>query len=274
MIFDQLDALRWLNRSTSTALDVCKEMLRQVAYINARENGHISCIFSIRAIDFETDPGLQNLLLQEGQKKEELLNWSTVTVNLLSESRLQELLGKDVYNALSLRLRRLLQTPAYLYIWSRLIDSSKNSIQDLQQLMEMWWDEVEQHCIDNTLSNEQITCCRDEIVATMQQKERLSLPIGLFNHRIIDRFVSNGVLNLENSSISFLHQSFYDFFLVNKQLNAIYHENKLLPMLLPPPDQQTPHLHYLLLMILQYLCDSDLTEFLAQSRALLESNQV
>lgn len=62
LILDQLDSLRWTSTHSASALDVCKEMIRQAEEINKNHGGQISILMVSRTFDLETDPGLQSLL--------------------------------------------------------------------------------------------------------------------------------------------------------------------------------------------------------------------
>ena len=95
LIFDQMDALRWTNSRTSTMLDVCKTMIRQIQQFNSHEGGKIVCIFAVRTFDFETDPGLRNLLKPSLEKDEGWIQWQKITVGPLPEEEVQRITGTN-----------------------------------------------------------------------------------------------------------------------------------------------------------------------------------
>lgn len=61
IIFDQLDAIRWTNTHSSTAIDVCKEMIRQVEQLNLERKNNISIVFVCRTYDYENDKSIKSL---------------------------------------------------------------------------------------------------------------------------------------------------------------------------------------------------------------------
>lgn len=272
LIFDQLDALRWINTGTSKSLDICKEMIRQAKRLNDLERGKISLVFVTRTFDYETDPGLRGLFVSDNKSS---LYWETIKVGPLSEEEVENLVG-DEYASMSSRLRILLQTPSNLYVWERLDTESRNSVKNLRQLMERWWQQTKESCKKRGLSANQIDNCRDRLVSIMQSREELFLPAFLFQdeHQEIDALISQGLLLKEGEKISFVHQSFFDFFSVKKIIDDIYEKEKHLPELFPDRDKQTPDVRYQLLMSLQYLCDADLRTFLTECQQLLESPNI
>ena len=272
LIFDQLDALRWTNAGTSKALDICKEMIQQAEQLNCCENGKIRFVFVARTFDYETDPGLRNLFEKNEKNK---IQWQTIKVDLLSEEEMMNLLG-DLYGLLSPRLRTLLRTPSNLYVWERIDTDSKNSITNLRQLMEHWWEETKTDCKEKGFSPERIDNCRDRLVSIMQAKEQLSLPNLLFESESqeIEALSSQGLLSESEEKISFVHQSFFDFFSVKRLLDKIYEDGKHLPELISDRDKQTPDVRYQLLMLLQYLYDVDQSAFLTECQNLLESPDI
>ena len=272
LIFDQLDALRWINTGTSKSLDICKEMIRQAERLNCLEGGKISLVFVTRTFDYETDPGLRGLF---DNNEESAIHWETVRVGSLSEEEVKSLVG-DEYLSMTPRLRTLLQTPSNIYVWERIDTESRNSIKSLRQLMEAWWEQTKKACKERGLSVNQIDRCRDRIVSIMQSREELSLPLLLFQdeYQEIDALTSQGLLIKGREKISFVHQSFFDFFSVKKLLDEIYVNAKHLTELFPDRDRQTPDIRYQLLMLLQYLCEADLRVFLAECRLLLESANI
>lgn len=58
LILDQLDAIRWTSMHSANALDVCKEMVRQVSSFR-RDNRNISIVISCRTFDLENDPEIR-----------------------------------------------------------------------------------------------------------------------------------------------------------------------------------------------------------------------
>ncbi len=270
LIFDQLDSLRWANKSSSIALEVCKEMIRQANHINQFQGGQISCIFVVRSFDYETDPTIHNLFENE---KEGGRQWEKITVDLLSPENVERIIGSS-YKSLTPRLQSLLQTPSNLYIWDRLTAEAKPLISSFQQLMRKWWEQVKKNCIEVGFSSDKIDACRDNIISIMQKRAALSLPATAFHdeYEIINALASQGVLQITSNSISFVHQSFFDFFSVEQYIDRIYTGDQHLPDIFNNPDKQTPDIRYQFLMLLQTLADEDLSTFSVEAESVLNAS--
>lgn len=273
LIFDQLDALRWTNYRTSTMLDVCKGMLRQVLHFNQWENGKICCVFVVRTIDRETDPGLQKLLSNHSEISTSGFQWETVKIGILLEEEVQKIAG-EAYTLFSPRLRNLLRTPSALYVWTLIKDMSRNTIQTLRQLMDMWWREILEYCEGNGLESERLNRCRREIVSHMRKNEELSVPILLIqDKKAAVALISCGMLAEVNESVCFVHQSFLDFFLVEDYLQKLYSGQEITELFCDR-DRQTPDVRYQFLMLLQYLLEVDKKRFLQECRHILRSENI
>lgn len=269
LIFDQLDSLRWANKSSSIALEVCKEMIRQANYINQFLGGQISCIFVVRSFDYETDPTIHNLFEND---KETGIHWEKITVDLLSPENVKRIVGSS-YSSLTSRLQLLLQTPSNLYMWDRLTAEAKPLISSFQQLMRKWWEQVKKNCVEAGFSSDIIDACRDRIISIMQKREALSLPVTAFHneYEIINALASQGVLQMTSNSISFVHQSFFDYFSVEQYIDNIYTNDQHLPDIFNNLDKQTPDIRYQFLMLLQTLADEDLSTFLVEAESILHA---
>ncbi len=273
LIFDQLDALRWTNYRTSTMLDVCKEMLRQALHFNQWENDKICCVFVVRTIDRETDPGLQQLLSNHSEISTSGFQWETVKIGILSEEEVQKVAG-EAYPLLSPRLRNLLRTPSALYVWTLIKDVSRNTIQTLRQLMDNWWREIQEYCEGNGLESERLNRCRREIVSHMRKNEELSVPMLLIQDRkAAEALISCGMLAETSESVCFVHQSFLDFFLVEDYLRKLYSGQEITELFCDR-DRQTPDIRYQFLMLLQYLLEVDGKRFLQECRHILRSENI
>ncbi len=272
LILDQLDSLRWTSNHSARALDVCKEMLTQAEAINNNEGGKISIIFVTRTFDLENDKGLQLLF---DNKNSDVFIWKKICVDLLSNKNVQDIIGED-YPKLSNRLKILLQTPSSLFVWSRLDKREKtNSITSVYQLMDAWWNQVLANSEFNGVPQHDVQLCKDDIVAKMSENTIFSLPIYLYSdsQKIIDLFVSAGLMIKNQNTISFTHQSFLDYFIACGTMREIFAGKELFE-LIGGDENQTPNLRYRLLTVLQGLLDSDAAMFLKQSKGLLKAKTV
>lgn len=272
IIFDQLDSLRWMNGAANGALDVCKQMIRQAGYLNKYQGGHINFVFAVRKFDYETDLGIRGLFENQGDSQ---IEWTKAEVGLLSEEAVRAIVG-DSYSTLSAKLRDILRTPSSLYVWMGLDDRNKNQISSLRQLIEKWWQEVREKCRACGVNEERIDQCRGKLVLAMRRMERLVLPYSVVADysREVDLLTSFGVFSKADRRISFVHQSFFDYFSINKQIDEIYMEGRHLPDFYPQKDKQTLDACYQLLMLFQYMMDTDTHTFLDECKCLLQSDNI
>lgn len=274
LILDQLDSLRWTNRHSSAALDVCKEMILQASDLNRHENAHISIILASRTIDYENDPGLQ--ALTKVPREESAPRWERCTVGALSDETVSRIVGQP-WETMSPRMRHMLHTASSLYVWTKLdIAHQSNNISSLYQLMGNWWSQIMAACREQGLPGGDIEKCRDKLVQGMEKNSTLVLPAPLFadDRPYIDALVSNGLLTCQGETVSFLHQSFLDYFVVADVLKRLYFGDEKLVEILGMPDTQLPTLRYRLLMALQGLLDSMPDRFVQESKMILSSEHV
>lgn len=118
MILDQLDAIRWTNNHSSTALEVCKEMIAEVNNINKERDRKITLVFICRTFDFQNDNGIKQLFSKRNTNYKED-TWKEIIMSDLDNDSVKEVVG-ETYNNLSTKLKILLKTPSNLYIWSNL----------------------------------------------------------------------------------------------------------------------------------------------------------
>jgi hypothetical protein len=100
------------------------------------------------------------------------------------------------------------------------------------------------------------------------------MPILLFpDQRPIDALISCGMLRKVEKTVCFCHQSFLDYSLVVDNLNQIF-QGERLSALIGGMDRQTPDVRYQLLMLMQYLSETDEGKFLEACRDLLEAPNI
>lgn len=275
LILDQLDALRWTNNHSSSALDVCKELFFQARSVNLTFGSSVSILVASRTFDLENDKGLNRLF--DLSNSPDNLKWDKISVSLFKTEQIIQIIGEK-YNQLSPRLQKLLLTPSSLYVWSKLEESSqKNKISSVFELMGTWWKQIQQACVNNGLTLGNIIACKNKIVMLMENSSIFSLPRVLFPDELseIDLFISSGLLsnNSASKSISFTHQSFLDYFVTADFLQKIYTGTNLTD-LIGERNNQTPLIRYRLLGILQCLIESNLDLFIKQCNLLLEASSV
>ena len=272
LILDQLDALRWTSVHSSTALEVCKELISQIVATNKYQGGRLSIVFASRTFDLENDSGLQRLFIGEAISE---IQCSKICVDVFSEAEVVQIIG-NIYNGLSPKLKRLLRTPSSLYVWTKLAPDKRNAnIVSVRELMNEWWKQIQSFCLANGSTQTDIIRCRERIVSFMESQSAFSLSESLFADysKIISLFKSCGMLSDNSNSISFAHQSFLDYFVSLTMLEGLY-SGKTIIELMEPYEKQTPNVRYRLLTVLQELIDTDQDMFVNQARLILVSSDI
>ena len=275
LILDQLDALRWTALHSSTALDICKEMIEQVRAINKHASGHISVVFSVRTFDYENDAGIQSLFNEEDQEERDS-SWSEINVGSLTDDEVKQIVG-DEYDKLTGRVKELIRVPSSLYVWLKL-DSKRrsNQITSSQEMVRSWWSQIQDNYAAAGHNGDSLASCIDELVAAISNSASFSLPHTMFpkyTHEI--KFLAScGVLRLENNTVSFVHQSFLDSFLLANDLNAIFTGRQDLLSLVLSWGTQMPMFRYRLSALFQNIAETNQALFSKQAKDLLGSDQI
>lgn len=272
LILDQLDSLRWTNQHSTSALEICKELISQVNLLNKEENGHISILFISRTFDLENDAGLRTLF---ASKEKEPSSWNKIQISTLSREDVQNILGSE-YNNLSAKLQHLLLTPSSLYIWTQLNNHVTAQASTTPfDLMEKWWQQIQSYCTALHLDVNRVTAVKNSIVKRMENSSVLALPEQLYADSGIElnALISNGLLIKTGNKISFTHQSFLDYFAVSDMLTEIYDGKNILEVI-GDANEQTPTLRYRILRILQNILTSSEDLFITISEQILTSSNV
>jgi hypothetical protein len=274
LILDQLDAIRWTNNHSSTALEVCKEMIAEVTNINKDRDKKISIVFVCRTFDFQNDTGIKQLF--KSNETNERIEWKEILISELDDESVKRIVGVT-YNDLTLKLRTLLKSPSNLYIWSNLEENSKkNPYKSSSDLIEQWWQQISINSEKLGISYSDLNELKDTIVRYIDNLGRLMIPIHLVSNCskvAIEHLLSNGLLISEKKSIGFVHQSFFDYFLVEKMIQQKFNGDSI-TSILGPMSKQTPSKRYQLQMLLEYLQEYDMDYFVGIGLELIRSENV
>jgi hypothetical protein len=101
LILDQLDSLRWTSTHSANALEVCKELVREVKLLK-RNGHHISVVLSCRTFDLQHDPEIKTWLKQNGTQKT-----LEIKVSNLPESNVKKVVSKHADYSLIIKLREI-----------------------------------------------------------------------------------------------------------------------------------------------------------------------
>lgn len=275
IILDQLDAIRWTNNHTQAALEVCKEMIKEVTYLNRSRQKNISIIFVCRTFDFENDRGIKSMFPRNEQNSDNIL-WKDIIVGDLSDDNVK-LIVRAKYDQLSVKLKSLLRVPNNLYIWTNLDENRRINIYiSSSDLIKQWWDQLCYNCELKGISITILTILKDTIVNNIDKTGKLIIPRRLLDGcsiLAIEQLLSNGLLLSSQIGIGFVHQSFYDYFSVEKMLNLAY-EGCSITNIVGPRSKQTPVKRYQLQMFFENLYNEDQNLFIGLGIELIENPDI
>ena len=273
LILDQLDALRWTALHSSIALDVCKEMIAQARGINENTDGRVSVVFSVRTFDYENDIGIQSLFRDEAKEESP---WTVINVNSLTDDEVIQIVGEE-YKHLPGRVKELIHTPSSLYVWLKL-DSGKrmNQIESSQDMVLSWWRQIQDNYAAMGYNQASLSECISEIVTTISDSSSFVLPQSMFLRytREMDYLASGGMLIVKENTVSFVHQSFLDSFLLEKDLKAIFSRSHNMLSLVLSWGIQIPMYRYRLSALFQNVAESNQSLFACQAKDFLESERI
>lgn len=272
LILDQLDALRWTSTHSPTAFAVCKELISEVQLANKEHGAKISIMFVTRSFDYKSDARIKELFSAD---KEQTGVWEEITVDMLSDAEVAEVVGKQ-YAPLAQKVKEILRNPASLYVWTQLDEvRHKQVITSANELLYQWWDQILERCNLRTINREEVDEFIQGIARQMSNMGSFSLPRKSFvaKEPIIAALVSEGLLVDNATKVTFMHQTYLDYFVVNGYLNQVLNGTSVTDII-GDRDQQTPNLRYRFLVLLQELCEYDETIFVKQCKEILDSDNV
>ena len=278
LILDQLDAIRWTTQNSRTALEVCKEMIRQAENINREGNGNqISIIFVCRTIDIETDSGIK-FLFQSDKDDDAKIEWNKVEIGDLSEKIVKDITGK-AFEAFTPRFIEFLKTINNLAIWCRLDENRKNiQYASAFAMIKDYWEQFQEEAENIGIPNSEIVFLKLSLMNAMISQSTLTIresKIGNCSLRARKFALSKGIIVKANSDklISFVHQSFFDVFCVEVMYDKI-DEGIPIGEVLVEAGEQNPALRYRLQMLLQAIAENSQQQLVKCGEALLEDNEV
>jgi len=274
LILDQLDAIRWTNIHNRTAIDVCRELIREAKNINYDETTSLSILLVCRTFDYENDSTIKSLFHKDNPHEN---IWKEIKVAYLDEDIVKKLTA-PYYANFSSRLKQLLRIPNNLFIWSKLDDGHKSlSYASTVDLIKGLWNQLCEKCEQHGIPYTEINGLKLTLVDKITETKKQSVPDFLmqtFPPVAVNFAISQGILLRTENTISFTHQSFYDYFLVEKLLSNYYERNHSIEDILGPLPEQTPARRYQFQMFLQILLDTNVESFLQCGKKILESSNV
>ena len=274
IILDQLDALRWTQAHSRDALLVCAQIINQVEKLNLEREDKISVVFVCRTYDLENDNNIKSLFKNE-DRREDLIQWRKVQVHDLDEKIVKTIVEKR-YDQLTGKLKEILRIPSNLYIWQKL-DPSKEYAEcsTASHLVSKWWGLLSAKCFAFGLSEADLNQTKEEIVTMLEKSGRIFTPLNILkvNPSSLDFLSSNAFLVIQNSKVSFAHQSILDCFLADKMLKR-YYDGEEIVYIIGSKEKQTPGKRYQVQMFMQSLSEFDSQDFLDAGQKMFEAEQI
>lgn len=275
LILDQLDALRWTQANSSEALQVCMELITQTKQVNKGRDKKISIVFVCRSYDLKNDNNIKALFKVDSPGKDEENEWENVSIQLLNEETVKDVVGKQ-YNSLTSKTIKILQIPSNLYIWTHLDDESVCSTYNTtSSLIEKWFEQIRRKGKEVGIEEKIILDTINEIVGTMDNRGRLYIPKSTLEcgSTGVDYLISSEMLVDLGNRIGFTHQSILDYF-ISKRMLKQYFDLKDIETIIGEKHLQTPSKRYQVQMFMQSLLEDDYEDFLAAGKQLIESEKV
>jgi hypothetical protein len=217
LILDQLDAIRWTSAHSANALDVCKELLRQVRSL-CRAGKTIVCVLSCRTFDLENDPEIRHWLSDSTDQK-----FQKVEVTGLSLPTLERIVGPSI-SRMNDRQKKVLACPQNLGMWVELqrtggILEFNSSL----ELMRRFWENRRLLLEKARINAEQIDSVLDSLVDYMELHGKISAPERVAGNSptVLDALCSHAILQEDAGQLTFCHQSYLDYLIADRVLRQI-----------------------------------------------------
>lgn len=274
IILDQLDSLRWTQTHSRQALNICSEIIRRINVINKNREKKISIIFVCRTYDYENDNSIRLLFREDKNNQEDKIEWTEVEVKSLEEDVVKNIVGYR-YDNLSKKMKQLLSVSSNLYIWSQLKEKMYDDYSTTNQLIQCWWSQLKQNCIEEGIDEKEIEKVKSEMIDKIEKTGKLYI-----NTKIIDAtekslayLKSCGFLVQVDNNISFSHQSISDYFSAQTMLKRYFDGENIIDII-GDKQKQTPQRRYQVQMLLQDIQESDEEGFIDIGIEMLNSDKV
>ena len=252
-ILDQLDAIRWTASHSSNALDICREIVRQI--IRLRKEGKDICIvLASREFDLNEDIALSSWLQSINDDRLD------ITLSSLDEKTITPLVSPyETYSSLAKEKKEILKIPLWLGIYLSIAQRTQTAPQfnnKLELVRTFWEDRLKQIILCKVTEQEAIIFI-DHIVTLMINHSQLSISesaLQIGTKKQLEALISVGLLSKQNQRISFRHQALFDYLVGTKLFKAGSESPERLLFEIGPYETQTlakrEHLKYALNILL------------------------
>ena len=216
IILDQLDAIRWTANHSHTALQVCKDIVREVlAYQRAGKKIHL--ILVSRDFDLNEDIGLKTWIDSVDSKDIEQIKLSNLNDDVV-EKLIQPY---ESFKSLSPDKQKILTIPLWLSIYLDIAHRHQQApvFFNKLELIKKYWEDRIQALTQLGFSQTEISSAVEHLVTTASHIMQNGIPENLLDsqfYKVYEAMVSTGILTKQDGKITFFHQALYDYQLGKK----------------------------------------------------------
>lgn len=254
VLLDQLDAVRWTASHSNNALDVFKELVKQV--LRLREDVDISIILACRDFEIDEDPALRAWVTSLSD------DTKIIKLGKLDSKYVAEMVNQyEPFSTLAIEKQDVLKIPLWLSIYLEIAvrDQCPPVFSSKLKLVRHFWINKHKELDILGINGADATSFLDGMVETMEHESVLSISeisIPINDNKIMEALISVGVLTKSSNRLSFRHQALYDFKLGQQLFEAACISESNVLSQLGTKAQQTlakrEHLKYGLNMLLAH----------------------
>lgn len=270
LILDQLDAIRWTSAHSANALDVCKELLRQVQSLRMAGKA-ITSVLSCRTFDLENDPQIRHWLADSTNQK-----FQKVEVTGLSMTTLEQVIGPTI-GQMKDRQKQILACPQNLAMWVELQHTGGIlEFSSSLELMRRFWENRRLLLRQAGLTAEQIDSVLNPLVDYMELHGKISAPkrISANSPTVLNALCSHAILQEDAGQLTFCHQSYMDYLIADRVIREIDKGTGTVIDWLDPKERQSLFRREQLRQVLAMLYQESATHFLTSVKQILGSGNV
>ena len=204
LVVDQLDAISVMSARSQAVWSAFNELLDEThAYPN------MQILFACRSFDLERDPQLRAL----GDDQERV---ERIVMGTLDQEVIQRALTVAGLDSASFHQRQMeiLSTPLHLHLLLESANSGPVGFTSPRHLFDAFWEHKGKAVSRQRDGNQGVwTAVIGHLCDALSEREQLAVPSYLLDEYgdALDILASEGVVFVQGSSISFFHESFFDY---------------------------------------------------------------
>lgn len=254
VIIDQLDALSQTLSSSREYIQTYNRIINELT-----DEKNIRIIISSRTYDLKYDADLSVYKSNE---------YKNIKTSLLSENEVKGILEKFDISCSVKKVIDLLKTPNNLEIFCKLPNKDKVNLNTLSSLKDLY-DELWNTLVLNQ-NGLQLDTVLFKIAIEMYNQQQIVVVkqfVSKFNSELNYLF-SNQLLILEDASIQFFHQTFYDYCFARQ---FVENGNNIFTYL--NQNQQNLEIRSIIKMVFEYLREFDHKKYINYTKSILKSSK-